>query len=184
MSLLPEELDRDCWNKLASGAHAADAGFHFLTLASVDALGQPQARTLVLRRVDCLTRTLEFHTDMRSPKWQALALNPQVTVLGYCNKTQLRLQGTITLHGAESERAEAVWQRLSPWTQQTYAGPTPGSDVDNERNAAGGGKGNFGVLLFQASLLDWCRLARENNQRALLRYSASGSLASAQWINP
>jgi hypothetical protein len=179
-----EEIDTDCWNKLETGAKQADAGFHFLTLGSVDEQGKPQMRTLVLRRVDRAKRMLEFHTDMRSPKWQALAANPHVTVLGYCNKTQLRLHATIALHAADSPLAEAAWNRLSRRTQQTYAGPAPGSDMESESSDIGIGKDNFGVLLLQVNVLDWCLLARENNQRAVLSYSSDGTIASSKWVNP
>ncbi|XXN66075.1 pyridoxamine 5'-phosphate oxidase family protein (plasmid) [Enterobacter ludwigii] len=178
------EIDNACWQQLETSAREPDAGFHFLTLASVDLQGKPQARTLVLRAVDHIHRTLEFHTDMRSPKWQALAVNPDVTVLGYCTKTQLRLQGTVKLHAAHSAVAKAAWQRLTPRTQQTYAGAAPGSDLDSPANDAGNAEDNFGVLQIRITQLDWCLLARENNQRALLNYSSDGALTNSKWVHP
>lgn len=178
------EIDTACWKELETGAREPDSGFHFLTLASVDLQGKPQARTLVLRAVDREKRTLEFHTDTRSPKWQALAVNPEVTVLGYSAKTQLRLQGTVELHAAHSAVAEAAWQRLSHRTQQTYAGAAPGGDIHNQSNDVINAEDNFGVLIIQINLLDWCLLARENNQRALLNYRSDGALASSKWVHP
>lgn len=178
------EIDSDCWQQLETGASDPDSGFHFLTLASVDQQGKPQARTLVLRAVDREKRTLAFHTDMRSLKWQALAVNPDVTVLGYSAKTQLRLQGTVELHAAHSAVAEAAWQRLSCRTQQTYAGAAPGSDIDHQSNDAANAEDNFGVLLIRITQLDWCLLARDNNQRALLNYTADGVLASGKRVHP
>lgn len=182
--MLLREIDTACWQQLETGAREPDAGFHFLTLASVDQQGKPQARTLVLRAVDRVLRTLEFHTDMRSPKWQALAVNPDVTVLGYSAKTQLRLQGTVERHAAHSAVAEAAWQRLSHRTQQTYAGAAPGSDIHNQSNDVSNAEDNFGVLIIQINQLDWCLLARENNQRALLNYRSDGTLTSSKWVNP
>lgn len=184
MPLRLDMIDTDCWNTLESGANDPDSGFHFLTLASVDQQGKAKARTLVLRRVDRVKRTLEFHTDMRSPKWLALKVNPDVTVLGYSDKTQLRLQGTTELHGAYSAVASAAWQKLSQHTQQTYAGAAPGSDIYNHPNKGGNAEENFGVMLVQISQLDWCHLARENNQRALLNYTSGGDLVSTKFVNP
>ena len=184
MPLCLVALDNDCWNILENGANDGDSGFHFLTLASVDQQGQPQARTLVLRRVDRLTRVLEFHTDMRSAKWQALKINPAVAVLGYSNKIQLRLQGTAELHVAHSPVAAAAWQRLPNRTQKTYAEAAPGSDIDITSANEARAEDNFGVLLITISLLDYCKLARENNQRALLNYCAAGALTSSKWVNP
>lgn len=184
MPLRLNMIDTDCWNALESGANDPDSGFHCLTIASVDQLGKPQARTVVLRGVDRVTRTLEFHTDMRSPKWPALKINPDVTVLGYSDKTQLRLQGAVELHGAHSAVAEAAWQKLSQRTQQTYAGAAPGSNTYNHPNNGGNAEDNFGVMLIQISQLDWCHLAREHNQRALLDYNSAGELGGCKWVNP
>lgn len=178
------EIDTDCWQQLETGANEPDTGFHFLTLASVDLQGKPQARTLVLRAVDREKRTLEFHTDMRSPKWQALAVNPDVTVLGYSAKTQLRLQGTVESHAAHSVVAEAAWQRLSHRTQQTYAGAAPGIEIESTSTNPGNAEDNFGVLLIRITQLDWCLLARDNNQRAMLNYTADGELASSKCVHP
>ncbi|WP_343550580.1 pyridoxamine 5'-phosphate oxidase family protein [Pantoea sp.] len=179
------DIERDCWQELQNAAHHADAGFHFLTLGSVDERGLPQIRTVVLRGVDPLERVLEFHTDIRSPKWRELSNNPHATVLGYCPQTrlQLRLQGSIALYHASSETAQTAWDKLSSRTQQTYAVAAPGSDVINDVKATNDGQANFGVLLFKAHLLDWCQLAREGNQRAMLRYRTDGKLASAKWVN-
>jgi hypothetical protein len=181
MPLRLEDIDKDCWQKLAIGAGKPDADFHFLTLASVDLQSKPQARTVVLRGVDPVNRVLEFHTDIRSTKWRELANNPHVTVLGYENKTQLRMQGTVELHAGNSERAEAAWNLLSARTQKTYAGPAPGTDLSAETYPSG--KVNFGVVLCRVNLLDWCLLARDSNQRALISYSAGGILASTKWVN-
>lgn len=179
------DVDSDAWAALENAILATDSGFHFLTLGSVDEQGLPQIRTLVLRGVDPLERVLEFHTDIRSPKWREFGNNPRATVLGYCPQTrlQLRFNGTIALHHPGSEIAEQAWDKLSSHTQQTYAVAAPGSDVVNDEKATNNGKENFGVLLFKADSLDWCQLAREGNQRAILCYRAEGNLACAKWVN-
>ncbi|MDI9221525.1 pyridoxamine 5'-phosphate oxidase family protein [Pantoea sp. EA-12] len=97
MPLSFDQIDEDCWKTLETGADDHNSGFHFLTMAPVAQQGKPQARTLVLRRFDHVTRTLEFHTDMRGPKWRALKTNPDVPVLGYSNKTQLLLQFNVNV---------------------------------------------------------------------------------------
>ncbi|MEZ3501399.1 pyridoxamine 5'-phosphate oxidase family protein [Pantoea sp. KPR_PJ] len=184
MPLRPEEIDNDCWCALENGAQDPESGFRYLTVASVDQQGKPQARTMVLRGVDRPNRTLEIHTDMRSPKWQALKLNPDVTVLGYSNKTQLRLQGTAELHAAHSDVAAKAWQGLSPRTQKTYAAAAPGSEADIPFQDNNDPEDHFGVILIRIVLLDWCKLARENNQRALLQYGADGRRVGYKEVHP
>lgn len=185
MEKLLEDIDINAWTKLKNAVLTTDSGFHFLTLGSVDEQGLLQIRIVVLRGVDLLERVLEFHTDIRSPKWREFGNNPHATVLGYCPQTrlQLRLQGSIVMYDASSEIAEHAWDKLSSRTQQTYAVAAPGSDVVNEAKATNNGKASFGVLLFKADSLDWCQLAREGNQRAMLRYRPEGKLASAKWVN-
>ena len=71
---------------------------------------------MVLRQCVDDRRMLTFHTDVRSPKWQEMAANPQVTVLGYCHqrRLQLRLAGRVACYAAGSDVARAAWRVLPP----------------------------------------------------------------------
>lgn len=196
MAMSLQQIDMAAWAALASAAGDANAGFRLLALCSVDAAGRPQARTVVLRRVDQAARQLEFHTDIRSPKWLELATNDQVTVLGYCpqSRLQLRLQGTAALCGAGSPAVERAWSELPAHTQSTYTGGPPGEVPILETvtptadaaqgSAAAAGKSHFGVIIISVSVLDWFQLQRQNNLRALLTYADGGAAETAQWINP
>lgn len=130
------EIEAAGWAALRQAAADPQSGFRCVTLCTVDAAGAPQARMVVLRACDPARRTLELHTDIRSPKWAELTAAPRVTVLGYCPQTrlQLRLTGTATLHGPDSAAAAAAWATLPPWTRSTYTGGPPG----DERAFAGG----------------------------------------------
>ncbi|MGE3147160.1 MAG: pyridoxamine 5'-phosphate oxidase family protein [Pseudorhodoplanes sp.] len=90
--------------------------------------GQPQARMVVLRRVDIGQHLLEFHTDIRSRKWAELAANPKATALGYdaTTRLQLRIMGDVTR--LEGVAAREAWDSLTPWTRATYAGGPPGDE--------------------------------------------------------
>ena len=171
------------------------SGFRYLDLCSVDAATRPQARTVVLRRVDIAARTLEFHTDTRSAKWQELGENPYASVLGFGadQQIQIRLQGEIVLHRPGSSKAVEAWGQLSDWTRNTYNGGPPGdvapletpdarpvSDLDND----GSGQSVFGLLLFRAAKMDWFQLQHPENRRALFEYDAMGTLTNACWVNP
>nr|WP_204347588.1 pyridoxamine 5'-phosphate oxidase family protein [Rhizobium laguerreae] len=174
-------------------AAAADpqSAFRYMNLCSVDAGGWPQARMVVLRRVDAARRVLEIHTDVRSPKWQEISANPLVTLLGFGPqpKVQLRLQGSAELHGPASECAAEAWSLLPRSTRSTYMGGPPG-DAIGERPASetaaadADGQAFFGVLIFRAETLDWFQLRHADNRRPVFAYDYLGALTSSRWINP
>lgn len=189
MDLKPFEAA--AWAALEQAARDPQAGFRYLTLCTVDAAQRPQARTMVLRQCEPACRTLTFHTDLRSPKWQEMAENPQVTALGYCHQSrlQLRLAGRVECYPAESEIAQAAWQRLPDRTRQTYTGGPPGEALTSasethSRLSAESGRGHFGVVILQVSELDAYQLQRNENQRARFRYAVTGEPLSGQWIHP
>ncbi|MDO3436425.1 pyridoxamine 5'-phosphate oxidase family protein [Rhizobium sp. CBN3] len=187
------DIDASAWAELETAAAGPQSGFRYVNLCSVDAEARPQARMVVLRAADGATRSLEFHTDTRSPKWLELSANPQVTVLGFCPQArlQLRLQGTVECHGPGSERAETAWERLPGRTRMTYIGGPPGDECAFEtmgelpepRDEAEG-KARFGVLSFRARTLDWFQLRQQDNRRALFSYDETGALTHSRWINP
>ncbi|GHB43033.1 hypothetical protein GCM10007094_35510 [Pseudovibrio japonicus] len=190
------DYDKSCWEQLEKASRDPEAPFRYLTVCSVDQNLQPQARTMVLRAVTVRSRELEFHTDIRSPKWEEFQKNKRATVLGYCPNTrlQLRLQGTITLHAPGTLQAQSAWSKLSHWTKQTYAGGPPGDELafepapvtatSPESTDSSRGEVYFGALIFHATSLDRFQLQRQNNQRILFEYDSSGSLVSGNWVNP
>lgn len=187
------QTDDTAWRDLAVAASDPQSSLRYLTLCSVDADLSPQARTVVLRKVDQAAKVLEFHTDIRSPKWVEFSRNPCATVLGYAPDTriQLRLAGEVELFPPETAHAMKIWAGLPPWTQGTYAGGPPGDEaalgVGGDAEAlegSDGGQARFGVIRFRADMLDWCQLARHQNTRAKFHYDPGGRLRSSAWVNP
>jgi hypothetical protein len=187
--------DAAAWATLATAAQCPDSGFRHLNLCTVDGGNRPQARMVVLRRADAARRVLEFHTDVRSPKWQELAASPNATVLGFCPQArlQLRLQGLAKRHAPGSEAADTAWQALPARTRTTSTGGPPGDErafeaadgaapADAEPSAEG--RAHFGVVIFRADALDWFQLQRQGNRRARFTYDAAGGLAGGQWLHP
>lgn len=187
MELILEQIERAAWSLLQAATSDPKSGFRYVTLATV-ASGQPQARMVVLRRVDTGQRLLEFHTDTRSKKWADLAANPKATVLGYdaTTRLQLRVMGDVTR--LEGVAARDAWNRLPPWTRATYAGGPPGDEqaFGTPTAPAPTSKGyeNFGVLQFWATTLDWFLLQRQDNRRALFAYGTHGHCTESLWIAP
>ncbi|MEM9633529.1 MAG: pyridoxamine 5'-phosphate oxidase family protein [Pseudomonadota bacterium] len=189
------EIEADAWAALERATTDPKSAFRYLNLCSVDHLGAPQARMVVLRSASPSDRSLEFHTDTRSSKWQEFSLNPNATVLGYCpdTRTQLRFKGRVRLFGAETEQAEKAWNTLAPWTRTTYQGGPPGDDLalqnaDGSKGAdpndSSTGKDCFGVIIFDVTVLDWFQLHRQNNKRAEFDYKDDRGHPSMRWLNP
>ncbi|CBJ88768.1 hypothetical protein XNC1_0697 [Xenorhabdus nematophila ATCC 19061] len=190
------DIDTAAWSKLSEAAKHPDSSFRYLNLCAADSENKPQARMVVLRDVDALARILEFHTDIRSPKWEQLSTNPHATVLGFCVQTrlQLRLKGRVEIYAPGSLETEAAWQTLSAWTRSTYIGGPPGDerafpDVEDKSHTQFTlhyveDKKNFGILRFQVEALDWFQLLRSDNRRAKFSYNDAGKLVTSQWINP
>ncbi len=189
------QIEQSAWTQLSESCHDPQAAFRYLTLCSVDGKSRPQARTVVLREVDADARLLEFHTDIRSPKWQELTANPNASVLGYCPVTriQLRLAGEVELFGHSTELANSAWEALPYWTRTTYMGGPPGDEkalgtpegvpAPNSASEAEGQK-VFGVVRFKAQSLDWFQLKQQDNKRALFDYDPFGALTDQRLINP
>ncbi|MBY5351893.1 pyridoxamine 5'-phosphate oxidase family protein [Rhizobium leguminosarum] len=185
------EIDASAWAELEAAAADPQSAFRYLNLCSVDADGRPQARMVVLRRVDVARRVLEIHTDVRSPKWQEISADPRVTILGFGPqpKVQLRLQGSTELYGPASECAAEAWSLLPLSTRSTYMGGPPGDEI-GERPASeaavtdADGQAFFGVLIFRAETLDWFQLRHAENRRAVFAYDHLGALTSYGWVNP
>ena len=170
--------------------------YRLMTLATVDEDLKPRARTVVLRGIDFNTQNLEFHTDIRSPKWDELSERPHAHILFYDpeKKVQLRFDGQVQLFGPDSIENKTIWDKLSPFTKLTYCGQAPGikicdlgriakstqTEVPSDEELAKG-KANFGVCMFKAQTLDWCLLSRGENNRALFEYGKSG-VQSTEWL--
>jgi hypothetical protein len=71
---------------------------------------------VVLWRGDPLKRSIEIHTNVRSPKEQALLANPFATILGFGAQTRLPLRLDVShdcmpMRWAEKNYRVLVWKR-------------------------------------------------------------------------
>ena len=86
-----------------------------MTLATVDAAGQPAARTVLLKGID--RRGLAFYTNLASRKAGELAVNAQAALLFWWppHARQVRFEGTIEpVADAEADAYFATRPRGSP----------------------------------------------------------------------
>jgi hypothetical protein len=123
-------VDAATWRALAE-ATTRRTGSTLAALATVDATGAPQLRSVILRDCDPHAGTLGFATDGRSAKVHEIRAEPRVAVTVYDDATgvQLRLAGRATVVTDPEERRRR-WAALGAHTRRGYASPTaPGTPL-------------------------------------------------------
>jgi len=118
--------------ELTAAVGSARHGLHLLTVANVGADGQPDARTVVLRHVDPLRREIRFHSDIRSPKVQALHTSPRVALHWYdpALRVQVRVAAVAAIHHGDTV-ATAAWTASQTMSRAMYTtAVAPGDTLD------------------------------------------------------
>jgi pyridoxamine 5'-phosphate oxidase len=179
------ELERDCWNRLVTGAVKSRTPFHTPSIATLHQ-GEVSLRTVVLRKTLPTERELRFHTDVRSPKWQELSQNPSISALFYdaVDRIQLRIKGKAVLHHMNEITAEA-WQMTSLSSRKCYltlfspssiseesiSGLTDDIEHENFTLAESeSGYSNFGIVSIHVQSIDWLWLNHAGHRRAFFDY--------------
>lgn len=111
---------------LHAGASTPTHAFRWPVVSTISADGTPEVRIVVLRRFDEPTRTLVFHTDVRSAKVAELRVNPRCGFLFHDpdDRLQLRLRTVATLHHAD-DFARTEFAAQSAFNRATYSAATP-----------------------------------------------------------
>lgn len=118
--------------ELTAAVGSARHGLHLLTVATAGTDGYPDARTVVLRHVDPLCREIRFHSDLRSPKVQALRVSPRVALHWYdpALRVQVRVAAVAVIHHGDTVAA-ATWNASQPMSRAIYtAAAAPGDALD------------------------------------------------------
>lgn len=103
-----------------------------MTLATVDASGQPSARIVLLKGFDA--DGLRFYSNYRSRKGEALAANPLAALVFWWEplERQVRLEGSV--HKLSADASDAYFARRSRGSR-LGAHASPQSDVIANRDA-------------------------------------------------
>jgi 3-hydroxyisobutyrate dehydrogenase len=189
------DLEDDIWVRLVTGAVKSRNPFHTPCVATMDK-GEVSLRTVVLRKALAKERELRFHTDIRSPKWKELTLNPSISALFYDagDRIQLRVKGQAVLQYKNDLTAEA-WKNTSSSSRRCYLTlhspssfaeiPTSGLSEEIEQEnftlaESEMGYSNFGIVSIQVQSIDWLWLNHAGHRRAFFDYNDG----SFQWMIP
>jgi hypothetical protein len=156
-------------------------------LASTDADGLPDARTVVLRQVDAVAGQLTFYTDSRSPKVLQLQAQAQAMLVFWSARLgwQLRVRVACKVITAGQE-VEALWQGVKQSAAAgDYLSPLPpgavltqGSSTPNAETTDVMPVHSFALLRAQVLQIDWLELSRAGHRRAQL------SATHWEWLTP
>jgi pyridoxamine 5'-phosphate oxidase len=179
-----ESLDRieaRVWEELARCAHDRAHQWRVAALATLDANGEADARSVVIREVDVERRELMFFTDARSPKVAQFAANPKGTLVMWSTDLgwQLRLRVSLRVETA-GLAVSSRWARLKMKPAAfDYLSPLPPGTPLKHPQPERGSRGHFAVVMAQVLSIDWLGLRDEGQRRA----EFAGPEAT-RWLQP
>ena len=192
-----ENIYNDCWERITAGAKTAKHPFHLVTLSTVND-GFPEVRTVVLRKALVAEKTLNFHTDYRSPKVNQIKENPAVSILLYDfeSRIQIRLKAKATIHHLD-EVCEEAWGKSRLESRRCYlVEPAPSSTIsfpddglpknltvkDLKEDNVQPGFENFVIIKLKVEEVDWLFLNHNGHRRA--HYVISKKEIEMNWMLP
>lgn len=186
----PEQIRDQIWKQLGRATEDRHHAWRTPVLATTDASGMPNARTVVLRKAHRMGAMgeLEMYTDLRSPKVSELRAQPMACLVFWSARLhwQLRVRVSVSIQ-TDGPVVTSLWQSL----RQTRAAgdymgvqapgallshdPDISTDlVSDEQSPAA----YFAVLKAEVFEIDWLELGREQHRRAKMVGD------SWQWLAP
>ncbi|MFB6272333.1 MAG: pyridoxamine 5'-phosphate oxidase family protein [Salinibacter sp.] len=187
------------WDELETAAETSEHPYRYLTFGTVHEQA-PDLRTVVLRRAVEEDRCLQFHTDRRSRKVEALRQNDRVAWHGWDAETrqQIRLYGTGSVH-LDDPVAMDLWESQAPASLAVYVRPpAPGTSLDEAgdglRPAATSepiteddvaeGKQYFAAVRTVIHRIEWLHLHPDGHCRAQFEYNPAEEAFAGTWVVP
>jgi hypothetical protein len=187
------------WSEIEAAAETPGHPYRFLTFGTVYEAA-PDLRTVVLRRADEATRQLQFHTDRRSRKVEALRQHNRVAWHGWDAdaRQQLRLSGTGSVH-LDDDVAMDLWERESPKSLTGYVRPSaPGTPLDEPGDGlrptvkseplteddVAERRQNFVAVRTVVDRIEWLHLHPDGHYRAWFEYDRVQEAFEGAWVVP
>ena len=176
------EIGPEVWAELARTCADMQHPWRTPVLATTD--GEfADARTVILREVDDLTRQLLVFTDGRAAKVAQLLSHPLGTLVMWSAQRSWQLRCRVRLALEPSGLSTSSrWARikLSTAAQDYLSRHAPGTPLEAAQPPPADplGREHFAVICAQVESIDWLELHAQGHRRALLCGSAS------QWLQP
>ncbi|MBM7069455.1 pyridoxamine 5'-phosphate oxidase family protein [Actibacterium sp. 188UL27-1] len=163
----------EVWRRLIRGVADRRAPARHPTLATTNITGGAEARTVVLRRADRETATVDFHTDAQSTKVSELKANPSASLHIWEPKPRLQIRLRVHAHLLTGTVAEEAWGRVPDGSRSGYgATPPPGSAIDaRDAFVTAPGPERFMVVRCEIRNIDTLWLGDTDHRRVLFERS-------------
>ena len=179
----PQDIRQQIWKELGRASVDRHHAWRTPVLATVGCDGSPNARTVVLRKVDASQQTFCIYTDARSAKVSELAKEPEAMFVFWSARLnwQLRVKAEISI-STEGPELQTLWQRVqqSASAADYMASAAPGTERPKGYSAEQilCGDHYFALLTSQVLQMDWLELGHGRHRRARL------SADTWQWLIP
>ena len=177
------EIRAAVWRELGRAALDRHHEWRTPVLATTDAHGLPDARTVVLREVQATAQRLWVYTDTRAAKVGQLTTQPQTRLVLWSRRLgwQLRLSARAQVH-VDGLAVTSRWAmlRATPAARDYLSPMAPGAalPVDGGPQPAED-RAHFAVLELQVLAIDWLELHRAGHRRAVFDGDQAGV-----WLTP
>jgi len=192
-------LHAHVWDDLEAAAQDPGHPYRQLTFGTVHQ-NAPDLRTVILRTANADGRVLQFHSDRRSRKVEALRDNDRIAWHAWDPESleQIRLYGRATVH-LDDDVAMALWESQSPSSLMVFARPSaPGTPLsapeDGLREAVkeepiteddvAPGRQYFAAIRTVIDRLEWLHLHPDGHYRAQFEYPDDHDEFEATWLVP
>jgi pyridoxine/pyridoxamine 5'-phosphate oxidase len=185
----PQKLEVTVWRLLARGAVDAKHAFKLCSIATVNADGLPDTRTVVLRGCDISAKELSFHTDIRSRKIADIKKQPEVCLLFWhpIQSLQLRIFGKAQVHHLDGKTEEKI-ASLPPQQIALYGfASKPGSMMEQGCQHAFDETlvvQNFAWVRVHVHTIDALHLGRDRVHTRVQFSYQNGVLSSTNYLKP
>jgi general stress protein 26 len=178
-----QDIRQQIWKELGRASVDRHHAWRTPVLATVGCDGFPNARTVILRKVDTNQQTLCFYTDARSAKVSELTKQPKAVIAFWSARLnwQLRVKVAISVV-TEGPELQAHWQRVQ---QSASAGDYMATEAPGTERPTGfstaqtlSGDHHFALLNVLVFQMDWLELGHGGHRRARL------SADTWQWLIP
>lgn len=183
------ELELKVWTLFYKGIAGRKKGFHFLNIGTIHDSGI-QIRTVILRAVSKTDRSVSFHTDRRSRKFNALKINNGVSIHCYDSKNNIQVSLKVKCKiNWKDQRAAQLYKSLNESSQTLYRKAIPPfmsiekpiSMAEDRYLSIEEGMENFVWVEAHIQQMEVLELNREIHKRAVIDYT---DLRLSRWVQP